>query len=538
MAREAENKHINGMSEFYEAEIRMHHKDGHWVWVLTRGKVISKVNGGKPLLMSGTHQDITERKHAEDELMKQSLILEETQEIAHIGSFEIDLINKSRYWSKETFRILALDETFAPPEMDKYLNLVHPEDAQMEYGAFQECIQTGKKMDLIYRIITQDGETRFVHELGTATFDNDGKVIKITGSLQDITKAWMAEKKLMASESRFRTVADLLPVGVYLTDRDGDCQYVNGKWLDIAGLKLEEALGNGWTSALHHEDKEKVWDGWNRMVESQGNWGLEYRFLTPGGIITWVYGLATPLKNEKNEITGYVGVNMDITERKLMQDTLQSSLAEKEVLLREVHHRVKNNLAAILGLLDMERQNTADQNSGKLLVELSNRIKAMSTVHEKLYRSENLSSIDFQDYLKSFLSHLRTSFVTGREINTKMEAAGIELSLDVAVPCGLIVNELVTNSLKYAFPKGKPGIRGQKNCEIRVSMGMTDSTYTLVVSDNGVGLPKNIDWREAKSLGLRLVRMLGEHQLGGEIELDKSRGTRFMIRFNNKVRKL
>jgi two-component sensor histidine kinase len=162
----------------------------------------------------------------------------------------------------------------------------------------------------------------------------------------------------------------------------------------------------------------------------------------------------------------------------------------------------------------------------------------MSTVHEKLYRSENLSSIDFQDYLKSFLSHLRTSFVTGREINTKMDAAGIELSLDVAVPCGLIVNELVTNSLKYAFPKGKPGIRGQKNCEIRVSMDMTDSTYTLVVSDNGVGLPKNIDWREAKSLGLRLVRMLGEHQLGGEIELDKSRGTMFMIKFNTKVRKL
>jgi PAS domain S-box-containing protein len=653
-------KHFKGELDYYECELRMRHKDGHWVWVIDRGKVTKWSDDGKPLMMYGTHQDITkrkeaevalqenkemlslfisnspiftfikevstaesrvlqvsdnyfqmigipsremvgktmeelfplefaakiaaddwaivkegkpqqldeelngrsyttikfpihqhdrtllagytiditERKQAENELLKHQKLLEESQNIARLGSFIVDFENNSRYWTREMFHIFAMDDNLPPPAFGEFQSLIHPDDVKYEHDQFMESKQTGSKLDITYRIITYDGETRFIHELGTPETDPEGKVLRIIGSIQDITKSKLAEERLHESESRFRTLADLLPVGVYLTDLKGDCLYANGRWLDIAGLTLDEAGGPGWSNTLHPEDKAKVCAAWKRMVDSRGNWGLEYRFMTPEGKITWVYGLATPLKNEKGEISGYVGANMDITERKLMQDILQASLVEKDVLLREVHHRVKNNLAAILGLLEMERQNTADPNAGKLLIDLSNRIKAMSTVHEKLYRSENLARIDFQDYLKSFLSHLRTSFVTGREITTKMEAEGIELSLDIAVPCGLIINELVTNALKYAFPNGKPGVRGEKLCEIRVSMDQEDSTYTLVVSDNGVGLPKNIDWREANSLGLRLVRMLGEHQLGGEIELDKSRGTRFMIRFNTKEREL
>ncbi len=781
-----QEKHFKGEPDYYECELRMRHKDGHWVWVIDRGKVTKWSDDGKPLMMYGTHQDITERKEAEAalqenqemlslfisnspiytfikevtatesrvlqvsdnynkmigipswemvgktmgelfpaefaakitaddwevvqkgkvlqldeklndhnyttikfpiqqrdrkllagytidiserkqaeaELIKHQKLLEESQNIARLGSYIVDFENSSRYWTKEMYRIFAMDENLPPPAFGEFQSLIHPDDAKYEHDHFIESKQTGSKMDITYRIITLDGETRYVHEIGTPTFDNNGNVTKITGSLQDVTEAKLAEEKLQESEARFRNMADtapvliwtagtdklcdyfnkpwldftgrnleqeigngwadnihpddfdqcwqifsssidkqvtysqeyrlrradgvfrwvldvgvprftpegqfmgfigtctditdiklteikllesesrfrilseLLPIGVYMTSKLGECQYANQKWLEIAGVSLREALGYGWSNALHPEDKEKVWAAWNRMVESHGNWGLEYRFITPEGKITWVYGLATPMKNEEGEISGYIGANMDITERKRLQDTLQASLAEKDVLLREVHHRVKNNLAAILGLLEMERQNTADPNAGKLLIDLSNRIKAMSTVHEKLYRSENLARIDFQDYLKSFISHLRTSFDYGMEITTKMEASGIELSLDIAVPCGLIVNELVTNALKYAFPDGKPGVRGENICEIRVSVDQEDSTYTLVVSDNGVGLPKNIDWREANSLGLRLVRMLGEHQLGGEIELDKSRGTRFMIRFNTKEREL
>jgi two-component sensor histidine kinase len=156
----------------------------------------------------------------------------------------------------------------------------------------------------------------------------------------------------------------------------------------------------------------------------------------------------------------------------------------------------------------------------------------MSTVHEKLYRSESLSKIDFQDYLKSFISHLRTSFRTTGDIVNTTDAAGIELSLDLAVPCGLIVNELVTNSMKYAFPEGKPGDQRESECKIIVSMKDEDGRYTLSVGDNGRGLPVDLDWRETRSLGLRLVRMLGEHQLGGTVDLDNTFGAHFTIQFD------
>jgi two-component sensor histidine kinase len=229
-------------------------------------------------------------------------------------------------------------------------------------------------------------------------------------------------------------------------------------------------------------------------------------------------------------------IDVDLTERKSMETALQASLDEKEVLLREVHHRVKNNLASILGLLEMERQSTTDPNADNLLVELGNRIKSMATIHEKLYRSPSLAKIDFQDYLKSFISHLRTSMLPGGEVDTKVKAFNVDLSLDLAVPCGLIVNELVTNALKYGFPEGKPGIQGAEKCEISVSMAVKGTAYTLVVADNGVGMPEDLDWRNSKTLGLRLITMLGEHQLGGKITLDRKAGTKFTLKFDPRHR--
>ena len=408
-SRELEEKHFRGESDFYECEVRLRHKNGSWIWVLARGKVIAWTDDGKPLLMYGTHQDITERKQVEEESLKREWLLEESQNIAHLGSYIYDADTQRTYWTKETYRIFALDENSPALRGVDFEKFIHPEDLEIEKKIFNESIEKGIRFDWTYRIITNDGEIRFIHSIGNPEYEN-GKLKRFTGTLQDIT------------------------------------------------------------------------------------------------------------------------------ESKVLENNLQASLAEKEVLLREVHHRVKNNLAAILGLMDMERQSTTDETAENLLVELSNRIKSMSTVHEKLYRAESLSKIDFQDYLKSFTSHLRTSFRTKVDIINTINADGIELSLDLAVPCGLIVNELVTNSIKYAFPGGKPGAQHQKDCKIDITMKEESGSYTLMVSDNGIGIPAGLDWRETRTMGLRLVRMLGEHQLGGRVDLDIVNGTHFKIQFDTNSR--
>ena len=246
-----------------------------------------------------------------------------------------------------------------------------------------------------------------------------------------------------------------------------------------------------------------------------------------------------PFIDETGQTIGTVGSARDITAYKRADEALHKSLAEKEVLLREVHHRVKNNMAAIIGLFDMQRQSMDDAGARTILAELSSRVRAMSLVHEKLYRSESLTSIDFQEYTESLLSHLRTSFGSPA-IQCRIDAREVAIPLDLAVPCGMIINELVTNCLKYAFPKTMAS-SDQEACNILVALSCRDTQFSLTVADNGVGWPEDFNWRTAKSLGLTLVRMLGEHQLGGSYSVDRDDGIRFTLTFSlrppNNVRK-
>jgi PAS domain S-box-containing protein len=212
------------------------------------------------------------------------------------------------------------------------------------------------------------------------------------------------------------------------------------------------------------------------------------------------------------------------------EEALRTSLVEKETLLKEVHHRVKNNLASIAGLIGLQQETLSDPSALAELDELRGRIHSMALVHELLYQTENLSQIDLHDYLTTLAFRLRSAYDPGALIQLNVAATDVIMTLDSAIPCGLIVNELVTNAFKYAFPKGQPR-PGQSACEVSITATWDGRTYTLIVHDNGVGLPTHLDWADSPSLGLQLVVMLGQRQLNGEIELDRSTGTTFRLRF-------
>lgn len=219
-------------------------------------------------------------------------------------------------------------------------------------------------------------------------------------------------------------------------------------------------------------------------------------------------------------------------QRAAAEERVRESLREKEVLLREVHHRVKNNLAIISGLLNLERKTIDDPSAKEALTELGSRIKAMALIHEVLYRSERVSQINFEDYLKALISHLRMTY--GLRSNIRIDiCAAVEMNLDEAIPCGMIINELVTNSLKYAFPGYKP-VSTQSCCEISIAVTWDGSFYTLRVADNRIGM--SVDPEKAQTLGMKLVKMLGQHQLGGVIDMDHAQGTTFLLRFGPRHR--
>jgi len=224
------------------------------------------------------------------------------------------------------------------------------------------------------------------------------------------------------------------------------------------------------------------------------------------------------------------GIIRDITGRKKSEKKLQKLVKEKEILLKELHHRVKNNFNTIISLCYLQAKNITDKNAIDALNECKNRIKLMSLIHDKLYKSKDLRKIEFSEYLKSMVNNLYKSFgVDPNRISLRYNLTKINLTIDKAIPCGLIVNELVTNSLKYGFPQLL-----NKKGEIIITLSKDEKNgVELKVRDNGVGIPRDFDIKKTESLGLKLVVILAEDQLKGNIQYTNDVGAEFKINFKN-----
>jgi len=226
-----------------------------------------------------------------------------------------------------------------------------------------------------------------------------------------------------------------------------------------------------------------------------------------------------------NGQTMFTVILRDVTERMVNEERIRASLREKEALLKEIHHRVKNNLQVVSSLLGLQSRAVADGDTRKMFQESQDRIHSMALLHESLYQSHNLSQINFPEYIRQLAAHLFHSYgVAAERIHLQTDMDELSLHLDAAVPCGLIINELVSNSLKYAFPDGREG-------NIRIELrGLSDGSTRLVVADNGVGLRADIDWVNTRSLGLRLVRTLAQ-QLNAQIEVNSGQGMEVRLAF-------
>jgi len=222
----------------------------------------------------------------------------------------------------------------------------------------------------------------------------------------------------------------------------------------------------------------------------------------------------------------------DITDRKMIDQQLQASLKEKEVLLQEVHHRVKNNMQVIISMINLQCAKIEDNQIRYELNKTVDRINSMALVHSQLYKSKDFLKVDIHQYLKNIAENLFVSRgVDTAKISLKIGKNDIVLSLDSAISCGLIINELVTNSIKHAFPENRKGA-------IRIEFGyLGDGQLEIRVSDNGVGVPVNFDFKGSDTLGVQIVKALAEHQLGGTVELDSTKGTKFFIRFKERSHK-
>ncbi|MBI2279788.1 MAG: PAS domain S-box protein [Bacteroidetes bacterium] len=274
-------------------------------------------------------------------------------------------------------------------------------------------------------------------------------------------------------------------------------------------------------------NETKLQPFWDKKYEEVFN-GKKVEFITErintGGnrIIREVF--LNPIFNENNEVVLVSGIAHDITDKQIAEESLKDSLKEKEVLLKEVHHRVKNNLQVISSILNLQSSYIEDEKIITILRESQDRIKTMSIIHESLYQANDFSKINFSQYIVSLSKNLVLSYGNLHSfVETAFEIEEVSLSLDLSIPCGLIINELVSNSLKYAF-------KGKEKGKITISLFLKKGLITIKVSDNGVGIPKNMNIKETNTLGLQLVMALVE-QIDGELKIENNRGTTFTVTF-------
>jgi len=326
------------------------------------------------------------------------------------------------------------------------------------------------------------------------------------------------------SEAHFRAVFEYGIQGIMLLD--GDCRIkllnpvIKGIILQLFGT--EPGQGDSFLSFLPAQHRERFSGRFSRAFSGEKVY-VEDSVDDLEGNRFWFDFFYAPVLSQKGTVSDVFFSALDITARKRHEEQVEASLREKEVLLKEVHHRVKNNMQIISSLLNLQARYVSDPNAVRLFLESQNRVRSMALIHEKLYHSKNLSSVNFSEYLRSLVSFLCHACGRG-SIFCSIKAEKVMMGVDIAIPCGLIVNELVSNALKHAFPEEH---QGTVRIELKPS-GESEELFVLSISDNGIGFNGEKKFEENQTLGLQLVRDLVE-QIDGKLELRQEQGTTFVI---------
>ena len=340
---------------------------------------------------------------------------------------------------------------------------------------------------------------------------------------EDISIRKNAEERIIKSERKYRELADLLPQTVFETDDYANLTFMNKYGFEMFGYSPED-LANGLSilELIVEEDRSVSRGKIGKVLRGQVS-GDEYtaqrRDLTKFPIMLH----SNPIfHNGIHE--GFRGIIIDISELKNAEEKIIASLKEKDVLLQEIHHRVKNNMQIISSLLSLQATHTGNEEAAEILKESRGRVKSMAMIHEKLYHSHNLSELNIEEYLNNLVQDILRSYSgISSKVTAKIEVKEVYLNIDTALPMGLLVNELVSNSIKHAFPEGKGNID--------VKLQLKGNKYILTVSDNGIGLPEDLDPFHASSLGLKLVTSLSI-QLEGKLEVLRDGETSFILTFS------
>lgn len=521
---ENRNKIIPRMKDgkSYEMEYRLKDYSGNWQWIRRVFSVFHRDKNGKPTHLTSIFENITERKLNKEALRESELKYKTLFESANDALFLLKDFkfvdcnrNALRMFSYSKKDIIGSSPGDLSPEKQ-------PDggDSRTRFKELLSSAMQGQTQCFEWEHKKSNGQS-FDAEVNLSLSRLDGEVF-VQGIVRDITERKQVENLLR----KLSSAVEQSPVSVVITNTKGNIEYVNSKFSEITGYKFEEVRGQNprllKSGETPGEEYEKLW----KSITGGSEWRGLFHNKRKDGTLFWESASISPIFDENRKIINFLAVKEDITDKKLKDEILLQSLKEKEIMLKEIHHRVKNNLQIISSLLKLQSSYITDPVATEYFNISQNRVKSMALIHQQLYRSSDLGRIYFEDYLFQLVNHLVRAYGTDTErIKIFIEAKGLYFGIDTAIPCGLLINELISNSLKHAFP-------GERQGKIEIKMFKQNEMFIIEVTDNGTGLPDNIDFRNTQSLGMQLVVTLAE-QIEGNIELIKDNGTKFIITFSS-----
>ena len=442
----------------------------------------------------------------------------------------------------------------------RFRRFVAPEDIECWDRHFISILHTAEKLSCELHLVKGDS-SRFYARLESIRMERKSADPVIRIAISNINSQKQAEEEIHRLNEDRKILVDNVPAMIWYKDTRNNIIRVNPAAAGSFGAPANAIEGKS-VYDLFPETAERYYQDDLEVIRSgMPKFGIIEPMKTTNGRNLWVRTEKIPLKDEQGKITGILVFTVDITNLKLVEEELirrsdrigaanielaaaseelrqnearlTESLGEKEILLSEIHHRVKNNLTAFISLLSLEGSTEETTAGRSLKKDLQNRARSMALIHETLYRTGKFTNVDMQIYLTTLVGQIAGSYSGSEAVRTVINARGVILDIARATPAGLIINELVTNSFKYAFPPEFDCMATRKEpCTIRVTLTFEDGIYVLTVADNGIGLPPQLDPLVTKSLGLKLVNFLARHQLRAEINVRTGKGTEFIFQMN------
>ena len=628
-------RHFKGELDYYECEARMRHKNGEWVWVLDRGQVVQWMEDGRPLLMCGTHQDITGRKRAEMALRQSennfATFFDNVDDLLFVLDAEGNIIQanttacKRLQYSEEELIGMHVLQVHPPdrreetaqvvmemlagkrrecriPVMDRHGNLIEVEtyitrgkwngqdalfgvtkdlsalkrseekfakafhmnsslmaistldegvyvdvndafcatlgytreevigktsiqlwlfeDAHQRQHMLNEFRRQGRLKNLEFKIHARDGSLR-EGLFSAEQIEINGKP-HLLSMFFDVTMLKQMEQELRTQRDFATQIINLMGQGLTVTDAEGRFKFVNPAYARLFGYETADLIGKFPSDVTIPEDRAALVE--QRKYRQAGkSTTYESRLRRADGSIAPVLITAVPHYHD-GLYNGAIAVITDLTEQKRVEERITTLLHEKELLLREVHHRIKNNMSTITSLLHLQAGNQTDPSVKMALQDAAARVQSMMVLYDKLYRSENFGEVALQEYIPSLLHEIIHLFPNQDSIRIQTQIDPISILPKLLSPIGIILNELVTNAMKYAFVERKEGV-------IKVTAVQQLKRVSITFEDDGVGLSESFSMENSPGFGMQLVSILVQ-QIRGSLTIENGQGTRFIIAFD------